>query len=148
MQCGNSLLAACVFFIAAFLGTASLASEAVEGEATNNTASPEFIEALLAIKLDKEQRAPFGTEVRRYSADMQAAIIRITRQRNPDQPRAIRRKTKSITKTMDKAMRKILREDQWPAYEAFKVEFAKPPELRSNTADANPALLEAPAQGY
>jgi len=138
-----TLVAACVLLAAAFPYVDSLASEA--GEAANDGMSPEFIEALIAINLGKDQRAPFGAELRKYSSDLQAAILRITRQRNPDQPRAIRRKTRLITKAMDKAMRKILREDQWPAYEAYKDEFAKPPQLRPNGGEANPALLEAPA---
>ena len=138
MSYAKTLLTACVLIVAAFLSTVT---EAID--AANEGMSPEFAKALIAINLDKEQRAPFGAELRKYSTDLHAAINRITRRRNPDQPRAIKRKTRSLTKTMDKAMRKILRDDQWPAYEAFKVEFAQPPKIQTNSADAN-AGIDAP----
>ena len=138
MSYAKTLLTACVLIVAAFLSTVTEASDAA-----NEGMSPEFAKALIAINLDKEQRAPFGAELRKYSTDLHAAINRITRRRNPDQPRAIKRKTRSLTKTMDKAMRKILRDDQWPAYEAFKVEFAQPPKIQTNSADTN-AGIDAP----
>lgn len=141
----HTLLAACLLLVAVLSSAPSQASEAVKDP--NRGMSPELVEALVAINLDKEQRGPFGAELRKYSADLQASIKRITRGRNPDQPRSIKRKTRSLTKTMDKAMRKILREDQWLAYEAYKVKFAKQPKVRTNSAEAN-AGFERPATGY
>lgn len=140
----NTVLAACVLWFAVFLCTASLASEpskAIEEQsAVNGGVSPELVQALLAINLDKEQRGPFGAELRKYSAKLQSAISRITRRSTPDQDRDIKRKTRSLTKSMDKAMRKILREDQWPAYEAYKGEFAKPPHLQPETTELDGPL--------
>ena len=138
----KTLLAACALLVATILST--VFSPVIEAsDAASDGMSPELAQALLAINLDKEQRAPFGAELRKYSTDLHAAINRITRRRNPDQPRTIKRKTRSLTKAMDKAMRKILRDDQWPAYEAFKVEFAQPPKIQTNSAEAN-AGIDAP----
>lgn len=136
-----SVLLACVLLFAVFTSAASQASEA--SQAADGGMSPELVKALIAIDLSKEQRGPFGAELRQYSADMQAAIGRITRRRTPDQPLAIKRKTRSLTKAMDKAMRKILRDEQWPAYEAYKTEFVKPPQLQAGSTE-----LEGPLNNH
>lgn len=146
MSRANTLLAACALLVAFSFNVGAQADET--DETANGGMSPEQVEALLAINLDKKQRGPFGAELRKYSTNLQAAIRRITRLRNPDQPRAIKRKTRSITKTMDKAMRKILRDDQWAAYEAYKVQFTKPPQLQADNSTESNAGFDRPATGY
>ena len=144
----KNLLAMWILFGAVLLSVAAATVQASEaGVAENGGMSPELVEALMALNLDKDQRAPFAAELRKFSTDLQSGISRISRKRNPDQPRAIKRKTRSLTKKMDKAMRKILREDQWPAYEAYKTRFATAPQLGSESGNAN-AGFTAPARGY
>jgi len=145
----STVLAASVLFAAIFLNLALQASEPESdaNKTANGGLSPELVEALLALNLDKEQRAPFAAELRKYSADLKTAISRISRRRNPDQPRTIKRKARSLAKAMDESMRKILREDQWAAYESYKATFTQPPKIKTDSAEANAEIKRGPT-GY
>lgn len=145
----KTVLTICTVLVGAFLNTTSQANAAdgITAGAVDDGLSPELVQALLAMDLDKEQRGPFAAELRKYSANLQAAIRRISRQRNPDQPQRIKRKSRSLARILDKSMRKILREDQWAAYEAHKTTFTQPPKIQTDSAEAN-AGIERGATGY
>ena len=111
---------ACLLALTLHCGSAFAENEASPQNSPLQGMSPEVVQALLAIDLDKAQRGAFGAEMQKFAKDSRAAITKITRGRNPNKERAIKRKLKSLSKAMDQRMKGILRDDQWAAYESYK----------------------------
>lgn len=93
---------------------------AADTSSSKQNIPPSLANALLAMNLDKSQRKAFGAEMQVFTAKLQSTVNRITKSRRANKPRHIKSKTRMLLKQLDKPMKKILREDQWDAYLAYK----------------------------
>ena len=82
--------------------------------------SPDIVKAAIEIRLDDNQQEVFRTAVGDFIDSYFRMIRKESRRNAVDQPRRIARRTRSLVGGMDKAMKKTLLQEQWPAYERYR----------------------------
>ena len=80
-----------------------------------------LVSAAVDIRLSENQNAAFQTHLGEYLEKLGSSTRKLVRRNNEtDVAKKIIRKRKQLTRTLDKKMAGILREDQYPQYEKYR----------------------------
>ena len=112
-------LAKCRYILFAFLAL-SMASAVAEEQPRPAWMQKDVLQAALNIGMNEEQSPQFKVALTRYFDDLNSGIKKLIRRNPTGLERAIKRKSNSVRKNMDKDMAKFLTEEQMPRYHIYR----------------------------